>query len=142
VKEFISCRKDSFGLRRTGTVGNGSIYLLTAGISYNEKWADDLALDIFEYARLANLEDVPRVQDDLDDALDILGGVIQGQLRDKTRSAAVSRLEWLVQEKDIPFWNGLKEDVFKFGQFGPYILLLSLAIATSLSSFVKREVTN
>jgi hypothetical protein len=52
VKEFVQARSDNMGLRISNLPHCGYYYLLSAGADIDNTWADDIALDVFEYAML------------------------------------------------------------------------------------------
>ena len=53
VKEFVQARSDNMSLRISNLLHYGYYYLLSAGADINNTWADDIALDVFEYAMVA-----------------------------------------------------------------------------------------
>jgi hypothetical protein len=73
VKEYVQNQKNNFGLKRNRTGGSGFFYILAAAIRpFDEEWTADIGLDLFEYARFANLDKTLESQMELQNLLNEL----------------------------------------------------------------------
>jgi hypothetical protein len=123
VKEYVQSRKDNFGLKRNRTGGTGFHYILATAVRYERQWADEIGLDLFEYARLANVYKTVELREELWFSLDTLGG----SFRDDTR------VDWWMWQKEIKFYEII------FRRCVPSLKVACLAFAAGLFDYVERS---
>jgi len=119
VKEYVQGRNDNLGLKRSRTGGTGFHYILAAAVNYEEEWTDEIILDLFEYARLANHDKNAESQRDLRRSLDALVN-------------SDSRVYWWLRSKQIEFYTVLFGD-----RIGSRDIVLVLAFAAGLFEYVE-----
>jgi hypothetical protein len=122
VKEYVQNREDNFGLKRSLIGGNGFHYILAAAVEFRAQWANEIGLDLFEYARLANLDKNFESQHNLGYSLD--------RLSDPNNTRIDSWIAW----KQIEFYKYL----FPLNT-PPTLKVICVALAAGLFEYVDRR---
>jgi hypothetical protein len=124
VKEYVQSREDNLGLKRTKSGGSGFQYILDAAVCCTNAWANEIGLDLFEYARLeyarlAGSDKNVKAQRELWDILDRIDYWI-----------STSRLDWWIAQKNMDFY------MLCFHLAKNRLKVIGLALAAGLLDFV------
>jgi hypothetical protein len=121
VKEYVQNREDNFGLKRSLTGGTGFHYILAAAVEFGAQWTNEIGFDLFEYARLANLDKNFESQRNLRHYLD--------RLWDPDNN----RVDLWMMRNRIQFYKHL----IRYGT-SPDLKVICLALAAGLFEYVDR----